>query len=168
MEIFQKGWYLLYTKPRQEKKLHSRLTEMDIRSFLPMRKRLRSLRKRRHYVDEPLFPSYLFIYLNDLQNYYTCMDTDGALFYVRVGKKIAKVSDSVIDNVRLLVDRVTDMEVSDHHFLKGRQMVISKGPLTGLCCEVIQVNNMRKLLVRVDMLSRNVLVNLSTDYLLEV
>jgi transcriptional antiterminator RfaH len=168
MEKFQKGWYLLYTKPRHEKKLYERLNEMNISSFLPMCKKLRQLQERRRYVNEPLFPSYLFIYLNDLQNYYNSVDTDGALYYVRVGKKIVQVNESVIHNIRLLVNKATEIQVYTRHFSLGQRLVICEGPLTGLTCELIQVDKKNKLLVRMDMLGRNVLVSVPEENLLKI
>jgi hypothetical protein len=47
-------------------------------------------------------------------------------------------------------------------------MVIGKGPLTGLSCEVVKYNNKEMLLVRVDLLQRNVLVTLPVEHLMTV
>src|SRR5262245_32176725 len=102
MQVFSPGWYIIYTKPRHEKKVFHRLTEIRIQSFLPTKKTLRSWHDRKKYVDEPLFPSYIFIYLKELRNYYDGMDTDGALYFVRTGKDIARVNDTVVNNIRLV------------------------------------------------------------------
>ena len=158
---FNAGWYLIYTKPRHEKKVSAQLFESDINNFLPTKKVLRSWHDRKKYVEEPLFPSYVFIYLNELQYFYKGLDIDGALCYVRAGKEIARVSQAVIDNIKLVSSEVKDYEVSATPFTRGRQLVISKGPLTGLSCEVIQYNNKKKLLVRVDLLQRHLLVTVS-------
>ena len=66
MSQFKVGWYLIYTKPHHEKKVYTRLLERNINAFLPLTKRLRSWNDRKKYIDEPLFPSYVFIYLNDM------------------------------------------------------------------------------------------------------
>jgi len=117
-------------------------------------------------VDEPLFPSYVFIYLNNMQSYYDGMDAEGALYYVRNGKNIARVSDTVVNNIRLIVDKQNDLEVEDGKFEPGRQLVINQGPLTGLSCEVIEKSGKHRLLVRVDLLQRNILVKLPEEYLM--
>ena len=168
MTAFQTGWYLIYTKPRHEKKVYTLLSESGIKSFLPTRKALRQWHDRKKYIDEPLFPSYVFIYLDDMQHYYKGMDTDGFLYYVRTGKSIARVNDTVIDNIRLLVDRNSDVEVSSSHFQPGRKMVIAQGALTGLACEVIQFDGRQKLLVRVDLLQRNLLLTLPSESLMAI
>jgi transcriptional antiterminator RfaH len=168
MSIFRTGWYLIYTKPRHEKKVYTRLTEVKINSFLPTTKVLRSWHDRKKYVDEPLFPSYVFIYLDDMKAYYEGIDIEGSLYYVRTGKEIARVEDSVVNDIRLISDRSRDIVVSGDQIQAGQKMIISKGALTGLSCEVVEYNNKKMLMVRVDLLQRNVLVTLPAEYLMAI
>jgi transcription antitermination factor NusG len=166
MSKFNAGWYLIYTKPRQEKKVYTRLSELKVTSFLPTKRTLRTWHDRRKFVEEPLFPSYVFVYLNNMQSYYHGIDADGALHYVKTGKKMALVSDAVVNNIKLCTDRAEEIEVTDNTFVPGRKLVISHGALTGLACEVVQCNNKEKLLVRVDLLQRSILLTISEDYLI--
>jgi transcriptional antiterminator RfaH len=166
MNLFRQGWYLIYTKPRHEKKVYALLTEINVNSFLPTRKVLRTWHDRKKYVDEPLFPSYLFVYLDDMRAYYSGMEVEGSLYYVRSGKEIAMVSDSIVNNIKLLVDKSKDIEVSSDHFRPGQQLLIREGPLTGLSCEMIQSNGRQKILVRVHLLQRNLLLTLPPDALM--
>jgi transcriptional antiterminator RfaH len=165
MNIFRKGWYLIYTKPRHEKKVYTQLAEMNIESLLPMTQKLRTRQNTRRYVAEPLFPSYVFIYLEDKQNYFRGIDLEGALYYVRTGKEIARVNEEVIQNVRLITSHGHDLEVSELRFVPGQKLVIKQGPFTGLACEVVHINNKEKLLVRVDLLQRNLLLNIPSGCL---
>jgi transcriptional antiterminator RfaH len=165
-KTFNKGWYLIYTRPRHEKKIHTRLTEISINSYLPLRKKLHQWHDRRKYIDEPLFPSYLFTYLNDLQDYFKAIDNDGCLYYVKTGKDVATVNESVINNIKLLVNGAQELEVSDSRFQAGHKLVIGKGPLTGLSCEVVQYKDKEKLLVRVDLLQRNLILDLPKEFLI--
>ena len=166
MKSFNTGWYLMYTKPRHEKKVHSRLSEMNITSFLPMKKQLQVWQNKKTYTQQPLFPSYLFIYLNSMQHYYHGMDTEGCLYYVKTGKEMAKVSETVIENIKLVVNMAKELEVSEKRFEAGRKLVITNGPFTGLCCEVVKTDNKDKLLVRVDLLQRNIILTLPEDHLM--
>jgi transcription antitermination factor NusG len=168
MNIFRSGWYLIYTKPRHERKVHTHLTELNINSFLPTRKVLRTWHDRKKYVDEPLFPSYVFIYLNDMQAYYEGIDAEGSLYYVRSGKEIARVQDSVINNIKLVSEQTVEPEVSAAFFQPCRKMVITEGALTGLSCEVVQHNSKQKLLVRVELLQRSVLLTLPEEHLMAI
>ena len=168
MNDFKDGWYLIYTKPRHEKKVHNHLAKKKINSFLPTRKVLRTWHDRKKYIDEPLFPSYIFIYINDVKHYYEGMAVEGALYYVRDGKKIARVSDNIVDRIKLVSEHANELEVSDQRFLPGRRLVITQGSLTGLECEVAQINDKHKLLVRVELLQRTILVTLPAENLMPV
>jgi len=165
MNKFHAGWYLIYTKPRHEKKVHSRLTELNIKSFLPTKKTLRAWHDRRKYIDEPLFPSYIFIFLDNMENYYQGISAEGSLYYVKTGKGITRVAEPIINNIKLVTDQAKDLEVSESYIQPGRRLVISQGALAGLSCEVIQCDSMQKLLVRVDLLQRNILLTLTDEYL---
>lgn len=168
MNVFRAGWHVIYTKPRHEKKVCAYLTGLEIRAFLPTKKILRSWHDRKRYIDEPLFPSYVFAYLNDIRSYYAGMDADGALYYVKNGREIARVSDAVIGDIRLITSQEMEIAVSAEQFLPGRKLVIQEGPLTGLSCEIVQSKNSRKLLVRVDLLSRNLLLSVNEKQLLAI
>lgn len=166
MSKFHSGWYLVYTRPKHEKKVHNCLAGKNVTSFLPTKKVLRTLSDRRKYVDEPLFPSYVFIYVRDMHDYYCGIDATGALYYVRMGKEIARVSDVVVDSIKLATTHASDLEVADFYFKPGNRVVISKGALTGLTCEVVRYNNNRKLLIRVELLQRNLVLSMPEENLL--
>jgi transcriptional antiterminator RfaH len=166
MTNFISGWYLIYTKPRHERKVHTHLTEMNINSFLPTRKVLRIWHDRKKFVDEPLFPSYVFLYLTDIQNYYAGIDAEGSLYYVKSGKDIARVSETVVNNIKLVAGEAKDLEVSESRFRPGSKLVIRHGALTGLSCEAVDYNSKRRLLVRVDLLQRNILLEMPEDHLM--
>jgi transcriptional antiterminator RfaH len=166
MSKFQMGWYLIYTRVRHEKKVHSCLLEKKIESFLPTRKILRTWCDRKKYVEEPLFPSYIFIHLKDMQNYYAGLDAEGSLYYIKAGRDMARISDEEINNIKLVTDKSKDIEVSYDYFQPGRKLVISQGALTGLACEVIRFNGNHKLLVRVELLQRSVLLTMEEKHLM--
>ena len=96
------------------------------------------------------------------------MDADGFLYYVKNGKETARVSPLVIRNIELLVQDGSEIEVSSALFLPGQRLVISQGALTGLSCEVVQFNGKQKILVRVDLLQRNLLVTMPSDHLIAI
>jgi transcriptional antiterminator RfaH len=160
------GWYLLYTKPRHEKKVSAALTEASVNSYLPTAKKLRTWCDRKKYIDEPLFPSYVFVQLNSPRDYLNALNTEGTLHFVRFGKEIARVQESVINDIKLVVEKGTDIEVTPEYFSPGQKLVINQGPLTSLACEVIQYKGKEKLLVRVNLLQRNILLTLPQDNLM--
>ena len=165
MDNFNPGWYLLYTMSRHEKKIASRLHELTIDNFLPTARILKERRGRKKWVDEPLFPSYLFIYLRSPSDYYAGSGVEGVWYYVRTGKKVARVDERTIKDIRLLTTQGKDLEVSPDRYGPGKRLVVQRGALTGLSCEVVQSNGREKLLVRIDLLQRNLLVTVPAESL---
>ena len=59
------AWYLVYTKPQQERVANDNLQRQGYETYLPMlRKRVKRGKTYHHRLD-PLFPRYLFIHLSD-------------------------------------------------------------------------------------------------------
>jgi len=161
------GWSVIYTKPRHEKKVCEQLTKVEVESFLPMIKTLRTWSDRKKYIDMPLFPSYLFVKLPDNQSYFRSLQLDGMLYYLRSGKAIASVGESVINNIKMLLGHPQQIEVSHDHFQPGVNLAIREGPFTGFECEVVNYKGKEKILVRIDLLKRSLLLNIPVEHLFQ-
>jgi transcriptional antiterminator RfaH len=168
MNTFKEGWYVLYTKPHHEKRVANGLAEMKTAFYLPTKETLRMRHDRRKFVNVPMFPSYVFVHLKSLRDYYDGLSVQGALQYVRFGSEIARISDKVVDDLRLIVQNVKDIEVSTDRFQQGQQLFIKDGPLTGVCCEVVKLGYKEKILVRIELLQRNLLITMPFDNFIAV
>ncbi|OMP79333.1 transcription termination/antitermination protein NusG [[Flexibacter] sp. ATCC 35208] len=162
----KRSWYVIYVMPRHEKKIASILKTRGITFFLPMTKNLRTWNGRKRYVELPLFPSYIFVSPENVSEYYELLNINSVINYVKFGNEIAVVSEIVIDNIRLLEMQHAEMEVSSARFDPGRQVVIKEGTLAGCKAEVVEVKGKEKIIVRVNLLRRNVLINLPSEYLI--
>ncbi|RYY69596.1 MAG: UpxY family transcription antiterminator [Chitinophagaceae bacterium] len=56
-------WYAVYTKPRWEKKVAELLTRKGIENYCPLNKVVKQWHDRKKLVEEPLFTSYVFVYI---------------------------------------------------------------------------------------------------------
>lgn len=164
MPEFKSGWYLIYTRPRHEKKVYDQLIQCNVNTYLPLVKKLHQWADRRKCIDSPLFPSYIFVRLNDAGDYFKGLNADGSLYYVKMGKEIVRVSETVVSNIKLAAGYQQDIEVLDDFFQPGQKMVIVEGALAGLSCELVEVKSKQMLLVRVDILQRNLLLRLPADH----
>lgn len=166
MDSFQAGWYVMYTMPRHERKVAQMLNHLNIKSFFPTQRVLRFWNKRRKFINVPLFPSYIFLYLTDLNSYYDSMKLEGYLYYVKIGRKIAKVNESTINEIKLITENLSEIETYSRVLEKGRKIFIKEGPLTGVCCEVIEMHNKNKVIIRLELLQRTLLATLPVEYLI--
>jgi len=59
------NWYVLYTKPRQEKTVTSKLVDMGVTAYCPMVKTVRQWSDRKKKLVTPLIPSCVFIHCKE-------------------------------------------------------------------------------------------------------
>ena len=75
------SWTAVYTRSRHEKKVHANLTQLGFESFLPTRKSIRHWSDRKKIIEEPIFPSYVFVKLNFLDRL-RVFDSPGVVKFV--------------------------------------------------------------------------------------
>ena len=163
---FRKGWYVVYTRPRHEKKVSALVGELGGTSFLPLTKCLREWQGKKKFVSLPVFPSYVFVYLKGQDDFYRTLMIDGVIYFVRQGDIVATVPDDIVDNIRLVTAAGLDLEVSSHQFGEGSKLVFQHGPFTGMSCEVVRYSGKSKILVRANLLKRNILISVEPEYLM--
>ena len=78
-------WFVLYTKPRHEKKVAERLAEAGYKVYCPLHKVRRQWSDRVKVVEEPLFRGYIFIKIQDEKRdeVFTFPGTVRYLFWLR-------------------------------------------------------------------------------------
>jgi transcriptional antiterminator RfaH len=159
------GWYVIYTRPKHEKKVALKLEERKLTYLLPQTKVLRTWHDRKKIIEVPLFPSYLFISLDKIEDYYDGLECEGVLSFVKFGKEVARVKEETVDSLRLLMNDGKNIEVSEEKFNPGQKFMIRQGAFTGLMCELIEHKNAKRVLVRINLLNRSVLADLTFDLL---
>ena len=122
------NWYVLYTIPNLEKKVHQELGKKKIKAYLPMQRVIRQWSDRRKELRIPLFPNYVFINTTEKER---CglFDIKGILKFITYNGKPAVVSDDEISNIMRFENTVFDIEP---HLIQGDNVIIIDGPFTGL------------------------------------
>ena len=165
MSFFKVGWYIVYTRPRHEKNLTKDLEHMGIETYLPMTNEKRKWQDRIKVIECPLFPSYVFVKLESYIQFYNSCKARGFVSYLKLGKHLASVRDSVIENIELALNEIDNFEVSTELFPLGKKVTITQGTFSGIGCEIVNHRGRNKVLVRIDLLNRCILINLSRDML---
>ena len=160
-------WYAVYTRPRAEKLVYSRLIEIDVESFLPLIKTVRKWSDRKKVIEKPLISSYLFVKVRkkEFPRVFTIL---GVVKFVSFEGQPAPIPQKQIDNLRLVVNSDAEIEVTGESFAKGDNVEVVTGSLTGLTGELILIGGKKRVIVRIDRLDQNIKVTNPVTFLKKV
>jgi len=120
-------WYVIYTRPRWEKKVNVLLTQQGIESYCPLRTVKNQWADRQKLVSVPLFTSYVFVFI-DLKEELLVRQTLGVINFVYFMGKMATVKETVIEGIRTSLERFPDAEVVDAQSMGvGTRVKIKQG-----------------------------------------
>lgn len=167
---FKTGWYVLYVRSCQEKKVHNLLEENQLESFLPMIKTIRQWSDRKKTILKPLFPSYVFVRIRTAKDFGKALSVEGACAYIRFGAEYARVKEEEILKIKLFLnsDEISNIKTCNQSLKIGETKKINYGSLSGLECEVLNVNNINKVIVRIDSLQQNITAVIPSCYMEDV
>ena len=124
-------WRVFYTRPRNEKKVAARLVGAGLEVCLPLRSVLRQWSDREKTVREPLFPSYLFVHVDERERLAVLTD-EAIVKTVSFGARLAEVRDAEIDVLRALEAMPGQVEaVARDAFPEGTPVLVTDGPMKG-------------------------------------
>ena len=123
-------WYVLYTKPRNEKKVAQRLSEAGYNVYCPLQKVRRQWSDRTKVVEEPLFTSYLFIQIEDSRRdeVFSFPGTVRYLFWLR---RPAQVHQAEINTIQKWLGEYNHEDIDISDILPGDLVQITSGQFSG-------------------------------------
>jgi transcriptional antiterminator RfaH len=160
-------WYALYTRPRAEKLVFSRLVEAGIETFLPLQKTYRVWSDRRKLVEKPLLSSYIFVKTKS-RHFPEVYKTNGVVKFVSFEGQPVSIPQKQIDNLRLLINSNAEIEVSSEKFVQGDNVEVVSGSLVGLTGELIKIGSRNRVIVRIDRLDQNLILKIPMAFLRKV
>ena len=126
------SWFAIYTRPRWEKKILSALNSLDIEAFLPLRMQLKQWSDRKKWVEEPLFPGYIFVNVTG-RAYFDAINVTGAVRYVAFQGEAVVVPDAQIEAIRIfLLQLEAETKTEEPCPEPGVEVEIIAGPLAGI------------------------------------
>ncbi|SPJ34660.1 transcription/translation regulatory transformer protein RfaH [Kushneria phyllosphaerae] len=125
-------WYAVQCKSGESFRAAEHLTHQGYTVFHPVMQREKRQRGKTGQVLEPLFPWYLFIRMNPLQdNWAPVRSTRGVIKLLAFGREPVPVPDALIDTLR---QQVSDqaMVSQEPRFQAGERIEITDGPFKAL------------------------------------
>jgi transcriptional antiterminator RfaH len=157
-------WYAIYTNPRAEKQVRDRLMEAGVEVFLPLQKTYRIWSDRKKLVEVPLLSSYVFVKVTPLE-FPKVYQSSGVVRFITFEGQPASIPQNQIDNLRLLINSDTDIEVTSEKFAQGDFVEVIRGSLVGLTGELVKTGSHSRVVVRIDRLDQNLIVNIPMTFL---
>jgi transcriptional antiterminator RfaH len=157
-------WYAIYTNPRAEKQVRDRLIESQIEVFLPLQKTYRIWSDRKKLIEKPLLSSYVFVKVNPI-TFPKVYQTRGVVKFVTFEGQPASIPQNQIDNLRLLINSDTEIEITSEKYEKGDNVEVIRGSLIGLTGELVKRGKQNRVLVRIDRLDQNLVVDIPITFL---
>lgn len=161
------GWYLAYTKPRNEQVAGAQLARQGYATYVPQYKALKRTPEGMAVHHSPLFPRYVFFRPgHPAQSIAPVRSTVGVSHVVRFGIAPARVSDELVVALRSFERQREVASLADLSALRaGRRVAVCAGPLKGLE-GLISAKAGTRVTVLLDMLGRETPVSLP-EHLLE-
>jgi transcriptional antiterminator RfaH len=156
-------WYVIRTKPRQEKQAEFHLRQLCVETFLPLLRQNKIVRRARKMVLSPLFPGYMFARVDVRTHYRAVSYARGVLTIVAFGGKPADISQELIDTIKGRLENGY-LTPDPKHFKRGQILHINAGPLAGLeAVFVREMTDRNRVFLLLNTLGLHAKLNMSID-----
>lgn len=131
--LSQKNWYLLSSKPHKDAQAEEQLLNQGYEIYRPLAQRLRKRRGKMVKVTESLFPRYMFIELDMLEdNWAPIRSTYGVSQIIRFGNEPTPVPGELITTLKQNEESLGEKAIDLDRFHAGDQVILTDGPFKGL------------------------------------
>ena len=121
----------IYSKPRSEKKVAERLDNAGFEVYCPLQTTIRQWSDRKKKVKVPVFPSYIFVHVEEQERMEILQDP-GVLNFVYWLGKPAIIKDAEIDFIKAFLSEDYLGNLETVAFEKGDHVDIIAGPFSGV------------------------------------
>ena len=158
-----KRWYVFYTYPKFERKVHEYLQQENYESFLPMHWVVRQWSDRKKRIEVPLFPNYIFVNIEQ-NKIFEVLKTPKLISCVTFNKIPAFIRQKEVDCIKQIVENEYPFEVCCNLKI-GDSVEITQGPLTGMEGVLVEERGNHRFALRIELLQLSLLVNIPSVYL---
>jgi transcription antitermination factor NusG len=152
-------WFLLYVKPRHEKKVSALLRGRGYDEFLPLYGRRSASRSS----ELPLFPGYVFCRV-DLTNRLPVLSVPGVFSIIGFAGKAVPVEEHEVEALKRAIHNNLRREPWPE-LPSGRTVTVSRGPMQGVQGVVLMQRKSTRVIITVTLLQRAVAVELDRTWL---
>ena len=132
-------WYVLYTKPRQEKKTALLLRQNGFEAYCPIRIELKQWSDRKKLVETPLFNSYIFVNVQE-KDRTKVLSVPGVVQFVFWCGAPAVVKNKEIEEIKKWLNEYEHDKITIEQFNVSDKVKIDSGSFKNLTGIIIKKN----------------------------
>ena len=133
------NWYVVYTKPKWEKKVAEQLKEKGIECYCPLIAMVKQWSDRKKKVEVPLFNSYVFLQLDEKDRNLAFLSSGVVRYLFWLGKP-AIVKDDEIKTIKNWLEGSNSEDISVEPYRTGTKIKVVSGPFANQEAVIQEVN----------------------------
>lgn len=158
MSTSNTSWYAVYVKSRAEKKVAIEFDYEKVNYYLPLVKKLKQWSDRKKWVEEPLFRSYIFVNIKQL-DYYKILQIPGTVKYITFEGRAVPIPEAQINAIKYYLEENDPENLDDSKWEKGIKIEIISGSMAGLTGELIEVRGKKTVKVEIEAIGSTLLIH---------
>jgi len=140
------NWYVVYTKPKWEKKVAEKLAQAGIECYCPLITQIKQWSDRKKKIEVPLFNSYVFVQLPEADRN-TVFAVPGVVRYLFWLGKPAIVRDEEITIIKKNLNASNIADISVSSIQVGDKIKLDSGAFSNQDAIVQEISNTHYILV---------------------
>jgi transcription antitermination factor NusG len=120
------NWYVVYTKPRHEKKVADMLQDNGVEAYCPTKQQTKQWSDRKKVIEVPLFNSYLFVKLTESTRS-AVFAVPGVVRYIYWCGKPAIVREQEIEEIKRWLNDFDHQDIEVSYFKVDEKVKILSG-----------------------------------------
>ncbi|MTH17495.1 UpxY family transcription antiterminator [Flavobacterium sp. LC2016-01] len=140
------NWYVVYTKPKWEKKVAEKLTQIGVECYCPLITQVKQWSDRKKKVEVPLFNSYVFVQLSEIDRN-SVFNVPGVVRYLFWLGKPAIVRDEEINIIKSSLKAANVSDITVASIQVGDRIKLESGAFSNQDAIVQEVSKTHYILV---------------------
>lgn len=166
VNVANKNWYALYTKPRNEFKAAQQLDVLGVNYYLPTYVKISQWSDRKKKITEPLLRGYIFIFSDEKERIQS-LEQPSIVRCVCERGRPARIPDWQIDNLKKMLQTNADFNIREG-LVPGVKVKIKEGPFQDVVGVIQEAEAGKSIVVSIDLLNRSVIAHLPKESVFEI
>jgi len=156
-----KRWYLLYCKRGEQVRAKTHLENQGVECYYPEVEVEKIVRGKRQTVQEPLFPSYMFVRFDFEQGpgFTAVRSTRGVTDFIRFGAQPKELQGDLIHDLKQLNSRLQS-EVTSKVPKKGQILKVTGGQFSGIEAIYQEPDGERRSMMLIKLINQPVMMSI--------